>query len=163
MRRREFIKAAIGSVASWPLATRAAEAELKVHRVALVFTTAPVAEMAGPEPVNPYARVFVRALRALGYVEGENLILYRRSAEGQFSRYHDIIAELIQLKTEVIQTGFPAVHRAQAASITVPIVSLFNFDPWRKGSSAASLAQAGTLPGSPFPPAQSLTANALRC
>jgi putative ABC transport system substrate-binding protein len=138
MRRREFI-ALMGASVAWPFT---AEAQLKVHRVALVFTTAPVAEMAGPEPVNPYARVFVRALRALGYVEGQNLILYRRSAEGQFSRYHDIIAELIQLKTEVIQTGFPAVHRAEAASITVPIVSLFNFDPVEEGL-VSSLARPG--------------------
>src|SRR6516165_2037852 len=133
MRRREFIKTALGSVASWPLATGAAEAELKVHRVALVFTTVPVAEMAGPDPVNPYPRVFVRALRALGYVEGQNLILYRRSAEGQFSRYGDIFAELIQLKPEVIVGNFPASHWAQVASITVPIVALFNFDPVEEG------------------------------
>jgi hypothetical protein len=85
MRRREFITL-VGASAAWPFA---AEAQLKVHRVALVFSTAPVAEMAGPEPVNPYAKVFVRALHALGYVEGQNLVLYRRSAEGQFSRYRD--------------------------------------------------------------------------
>jgi putative ABC transport system substrate-binding protein len=139
MRRREFITL-IGASVAWPVA---AEAQLKVHRVALVFTTAPVAEMAGPDPVNPYARAFVRALRALGYVEGQNLILYRRSAEGQLSRYGDIIAELIQLKTEVIQTAsFPAVHWAQAASTTVPIVSVFNFDPVEAGL-ASSLARPG--------------------
>jgi putative tryptophan/tyrosine transport system substrate-binding protein len=139
MRRREFI-ALMGASATWPFA---AEAQLKVRRVALVFTTAPVAEMAGPEPVNPYARAFVHALRALGYVEGQNLILYRRSAEGQFSRYGVIIAELIQLKTEVIVTGsFPAVHWPQAASITVPIVSVFSFDPVEQGL-ARSLARAG--------------------
>jgi hypothetical protein len=90
VRRREFI-ALVGASITWPFA---AEAQLKVHRIALVFSTAPVAEMAGPEPVNPYARVFVRGLHALGYVEGQNLILYRRSAEGQFSRYRDIIARL---------------------------------------------------------------------
>jgi putative tryptophan/tyrosine transport system substrate-binding protein len=138
MRRREFI-ALIGASVVWPFA---AEAQLKVRRVALVFTTAPVAEMAGPEPVNPYARAFVCALRALGYMEGQNLILYRRSAEGQFSRYGVIIAELIRLKTEVIQTGsFPAVNSALAAS-TVPIVSVFSFDPVEQGL-ASSLARPG--------------------
>jgi putative tryptophan/tyrosine transport system substrate-binding protein len=138
MRRREFITL-MGASVAWPFA---AEAQLKVRRVALVFTTAPVAEMAGPEPVNPYARAFVGALRALGYVEGQNLILYRRSAEGQFSRYGAIIAELIQLKTEVIQTpSFPAIHSALAAS-TVPIVSVFSFDPVEQGL-AGSLARPG--------------------
>jgi putative ABC transport system substrate-binding protein len=145
MRRREFIALASASVA-WPFA---AEAQLKVHRVALVVSTAPVAEMAGPEPVNPYARVFVRALHALGYVEGQNLILYRRSAEGQFSRYGDIIAELIQLKTEVI-VGLPSIHWAQAASITVPIVALFNFDPVEEGLTSSLARPGGNITGLTF-------------
>jgi putative ABC transport system substrate-binding protein len=62
----------------------AAEAQTgKVYRVALIFTTSPVSEMAGPEPTHPAARAFVRGLRALGYVEGQNLILEHRSAEGR--------------------------------------------------------------------------------
>jgi len=64
------------------------------------------------------------ALRAFGYVEGQNLILERRSAEGQFSRYDDIIAELVRLKTDVIVTSpSPMVQQARLASITVPIRS----------------------------------------
>ena len=87
MRRRDFI-AILGA---WPLVAEAQSS--KVHRVALVFAISPVAEMAGPEPVNRGARAFLHALRAFGYVEGQNLILERRSAEGHFSRYDDIIAE----------------------------------------------------------------------
>ena len=52
----------------------------KVYRVGLIFTTSQVSEMAGPEPVHPLARAFVQGLRGLGYVEGQNLILERRSA-----------------------------------------------------------------------------------
>jgi putative ABC transport system substrate-binding protein len=145
MRRREFI-ALTGASVTWPFA---AEAQLKVHRIALVVSTAPVAEMAGPEPVNPYVRAFVRALRALGYVEGQNLILYRRSAEGQFSRYGAIIAELIQLKTEVIVGNLPAVQ-AQAASITVPIVELFNTDPVEEGLTTNLARPSGNITGVTF-------------
>ena len=82
----------------WPFTAEAQSS--KVHRVALVFMPSHAAEMAGPEPVNPNARAFLHGLRALGYVEGQNLILERRSAEGQFSRYDDIIAELVRLKTD---------------------------------------------------------------
>ena len=66
----------------------AAEAEQvgKVYRVGLILITAPVSEMTGPEPANPLTRGFVQGLRALGYVEGQNLILERRSAEGRYER-----------------------------------------------------------------------------
>jgi putative tryptophan/tyrosine transport system substrate-binding protein len=82
-------------------------------------------------------------LRAFGYVEGQNLILERRSAEGHFSRYDDIIAELVRLKTDVIVTSaFPMVQQATSASIAVPIVTVFIRDPV-EGGLATSLARPG--------------------
>jgi putative tryptophan/tyrosine transport system substrate-binding protein len=80
MKRREFITL-LGGAAAWPLAARAQQGG-KVHRVGLIATMSPVSELAGPEPVNPAVRAFVQGLRVLGYVEGRNLILERRSAEG---------------------------------------------------------------------------------
>ncbi|MEK7714662.1 MAG: hypothetical protein AAB387_04330, partial [candidate division NC10 bacterium] len=71
------------SLLAAPLAAEAQQAA-KVHRVGVILTTSPVSEMAGPEPAHPYIRAFVHALRALGHVEGQNLILERRSAEGRF-------------------------------------------------------------------------------
>ena len=47
----------------------------KVYRVGLIFDTSPVSEMAGADPIHPGAKAFVHGLRALGYVEGQNLIL----------------------------------------------------------------------------------------
>ena len=79
----------------------------KVYRVGIIFTTSPVSEMAGPEPVHPLARAFVHGLRGLGYVEGQNLILERRSAEGRFERFGDNVAELVRLKADVIEIVFP--------------------------------------------------------
>ena len=141
MRRRDFIALLGAATVEWPLAALAQSA--KVHRVALVATTIPVAEMAGPEPVDPAIRGFLHALRAFGYVEGQNLILERRSTEGQFSRYGDIIAELVRLKTDVIVTsGFPMVQLARSVSNTVPIVTVFNRDPV-EGGLANSLARPG--------------------
>src|SRR4030095_13439114 len=91
---------------SFPLVSLDAEGQQagKVHRVGVILTTSPVAEMSGPEPVHPLMNTFVRALRALGYVDGQNLTLERRSAEGRFERFAGIVAELVRLKTDVIVT-----------------------------------------------------------
>jgi putative ABC transport system substrate-binding protein len=121
MRRREFITLLGGAAVTWPVA---AEAQApKVHRVALVFASSPVATMAGPEPANAAARAFLHGLRALGYVEGQNLVLERRSAEGRFERYGDIVAELVRLKVDVIViVTTEAAQQAKAVTTTVPIV-----------------------------------------
>src|SRR5262249_14358696 len=99
--RRRFLQAVcVGLLAEPPVAE--AQQVKKVHRVGLIFTTSPVSEMAGSEPVHPSARAFVQGLQALGYVEGQNLILERRSAEGRFERFGDIVVELVRLKTDVV-------------------------------------------------------------
>ena len=95
----------------------------KVFRVGIVFTTSPVSEMVGPDPVNPAARAFIHDLRRLGYVEGQNLVLERRSAEGKFERFADILAELARVKVDVIVTvGIPMTQRAKEVTPTVPVV-----------------------------------------
>ena len=105
-----------------PLAADAQQAG-KVYRVGLILTTAPISEMAGPEPANPFVRAFVQGLRALGYVEGQNLILERRSAEGRFERFGDIVAELVRLKADVMVTaGDPLTRASKAVTSTVAIV-----------------------------------------
>ena len=86
MRRREFITLlAGGAVLTRPLAARAQQPTGKVHRVGVIAAATPVAEWAGPDPINPGARAFVHGLRDLGYVEGHNLIFERRSAVGDSS------------------------------------------------------------------------------
>lgn len=115
----------------------------KVYRVGLILTTSPVSEMAGPEPVHPLARAFLHTLRSLGYVEGQNLVLERRSAEGKFERFADIVAELVRLKTDVIVTS--SIATAQAAkqvTTTVPIV-MAGVDSPVEARLVASLARPG--------------------
>jgi putative ABC transport system substrate-binding protein len=102
MRRRDFITA-LGAAASWPLAARSQQPG-RVYRVALVFTTSPVSEMAGYDPIHPLARSFVQGLRALGYVQGQNLVMEPRSAEGKFERFPEIIRELVSIKVDVVVT-----------------------------------------------------------
>jgi putative tryptophan/tyrosine transport system substrate-binding protein len=142
MHRRVFLFGIAFGLATWSLAAKAQQAG-KVYRVGLIFTTSPVSEMAGPEPVNPAARVFVRSLRALGYVEGQNLILERRSAEGRYERFGDIVAELVRLKADVIVTVGDSMARvAKAVTTTVPIVMVVSSDPVGAGV-VRSLAQPG--------------------
>ena len=122
----------------------AAQPTGNTHRVGLVFTTSPISDMAGPEPGHPSARAFVHELRVLGYREGQNLVLERRSAEGKFDRYPEIVAELVALKADVIMTvGHPMTLAAIKATTAVPIVMApMFFDPVEAGL-VASLARPG--------------------
>jgi putative ABC transport system substrate-binding protein len=140
MDRRAFL-GTLGLLAV-PLASEAQQAG-KVYRVALIFTTSPVSEMAGPEHVHPLARAFVQGLRGLGYVEGQNLILERRSAEGRFERFGDIVAELVHLKVDVIVApGDRLPQVAKGVTTTVPILIASSTDPVG-GGLVRSLARPG--------------------
>jgi putative tryptophan/tyrosine transport system substrate-binding protein len=142
MDRRTFIAAVAAILGNAPLGATAQQAG-KVYRVGLIFTTSPVSEMTGPEPVNPSAREFVRALRTLGYVEGQNLILERRSAEGRYERFGDIVAELVRANVDVIVTVGDSMARvAKAVTTTVPIVMATSRDPVGEGF-VQSLARPG--------------------
>lgn len=115
----------------------------KVYRVALVYTTAPVSEMVGPDPIHPYPRAFLGALRALGYVEGQNLMYIPRSAEGKIERLGEILAEVVSLKVDVIVApGDTIPRRAKDVTRTTPFVMMSFTDPVELGL-VASLARPG--------------------
>jgi putative ABC transport system substrate-binding protein len=141
MRRRDFL-ALVGGT----LAARSASAQrgTRIHRVAVIFTTSPLAEMAGPDPAHPTLRAFVRELRALGYREGENLILERRSLEGRLERYPDVVAEVVRLRSDVIVSAGAGslLVRGKAAWQDVPVVMYAAGDPVPFGL-AKSLAHPG--------------------
>jgi ABC-type uncharacterized transport system substrate-binding protein len=130
--RRSFLAAVTGGFAT-PLAAEAQQTG-KVYRVGLIAAAQSASEMAGPEPVSPSWRALVQGLRALGYVEGENLILERRSAEGRYERFDAIVAELVRLKADVIVTGSTQLAQtAKAVTTTVPIVMAVSVDPVGEG------------------------------
>jgi putative ABC transport system substrate-binding protein len=132
---------ALGCVAA-PLVARA-QPSGRVIRVGVAAATAPVSELVGPEPANPAFRAFVQGLRGLGHVEGQNLILERRSAEGRPERFGDIVAELVALESDVILTGNDRMTRAaKAVTSTVPIVMAISADPVGNGI-VRSLARPG--------------------
>jgi putative tryptophan/tyrosine transport system substrate-binding protein len=93
----------------------------KTYRIALVNPSRPVAEMT-EEGARAY-KAFFAELRRLGYVEGKNLMVDRRSAEGRIERQPEIVAEVIQLKPDVIVAiSAPLVRSFKAATTTIPIV-----------------------------------------
>jgi putative ABC transport system substrate-binding protein len=143
MRRREVITLLVTAAASWPLATHAQQAT-KVYRVGWLFSAVPLNEMSGPDPVDPVSNAFVNGLRERGYVEGKNLKLERRSAEGRLDRIDGLAAELVALSPDVIITGggdFMA-QALQHLTKSVPIIAPVSDDPVGAGL-AASLAHPG--------------------
>ena len=86
---------------------------------------------------------FRQGLRALGYVEGKNLVIEYRYADGKLGRLAEMAAELVRLKVEVIVTGGPSATRtAKQATSTIPIVMATVSDPIGNGF-VASLARPG--------------------
>jgi putative ABC transport system substrate-binding protein len=96
-----------------------------------------------PSDPNPTLEAFREGLRDLGYVDGQNLVIESRYAEGREERLPDLVAELVRLKVEVIVAGgVVATRAAQHATRTIPIVMTGNFEPVGQGF-VASLAQPG--------------------
>jgi putative ABC transport system substrate-binding protein len=92
---------------------------------------------------NAFEEAFRQGLRELGYVEGQNLVIEYRNAEGSLERLRDLADELVRLKVDVIVTGeIVAIRAAQHATHTIPIVMAANFDPVGQGF-VASLAHPG--------------------
>jgi len=131
MNRRDAVLAlaALGAV---PLSTRAQQAG-KVYRIGLL---SPASQALGVQG-------FREGLRALGYVEGHNIVVEHRSAEGRFDRLPELAAELVRLRVDVIVTVVTqASLAAKNATKTIPIVMLAVGDPVGAGL-VASLARPG--------------------
>ena len=90
----------------------------------------------------PRVEAFRQRLRELGYVEGKNIVIEYRYAEGKLDRLPDLAAELVRLKVDVIVTTGPGVLAAKKASATIPIVFAAAGDPVGSGL-VSSLARPG--------------------
>ena len=137
MNRRAFIgTAAVGALM---LSSRAnAQRAEKLPRVALVFNNIPVAEITA----HRVYRAFVQGLRDLGLVEGRNIVIELRSAEGRYERFPNLMQELLALPVDVIVATDKAVGAARRATDTIPIVSVA-IDDLDADGAAASLARPG--------------------
>jgi len=96
-----------------------------------------------PRPRSDYDRAFLQGMGELGYVEGKNLVIEWRFADGEYERLPTLAAELVRLKVDVIVAPTsPAIRAAQKATTTIPIVFPSTGDPVGSGF-VASLARPG--------------------
>jgi putative ABC transport system substrate-binding protein len=99
--------------------------------------------VASPSVIPARVEAFRQGLRDLGYVEGKNIVIEYRWAEGKFDRLRDLASELVRLKVDIIvTTGSTSTRAAKEATVTTPIVMAQDTDPVGSGF-VASLARPG--------------------
>jgi putative ABC transport system substrate-binding protein len=134
IRRREFIFTLGGAAAAWPLAARAQQPG-KLPTIGFLG--------AAPSIESERVAAFVQRLRELAWIDGRNLAIEYRWAEGRNERYAEIAAELVRLKVDVIVTSAtPPTLAAKQATAVIPIVFAAVSDPVGTGL-VASLARPG--------------------
>ena len=139
MNRRDSVLAII-ALAGLPLAAKAQQPG-KVYRIAVII--------AGPDPASPGMRAFIQGLKARGYIEGQNLILDRRTIHGlDFPSIDAMMAELVRQKPDVIVTpGTNTSVRAMKAAGGIPIVMAASVDPVGAGLAHSLARPGGTVTG----------------
>jgi putative tryptophan/tyrosine transport system substrate-binding protein len=127
VKRRQFITLLGGTAAAWPLTARAQQPATQ-RRIAIFHPAIPTTLLTETGGGSAW-RAFFGELRRLGYVEGENLIIERYSAEGHHERYADLAREIVTRNPDVIVTGTnPVVIAFKAVTSTIPVVA-FMLDP----------------------------------
>jgi len=144
MDRRGFLA---GTGAVLLAAPHAADAQpvRKRPRIALLFNNIPLADVTGPQPVSDDAKAFLDGMRALGWRDGENITIERRSAEGQPDRYGGLIQELVEMRVDlvVVSAARPAKMIKQASDAMLVVICGGNADALVREGLVASLARPG--------------------
>jgi putative ABC transport system substrate-binding protein len=139
MDRRTFLLATAGGLLAAPLAAEGQQAG-KVYRIGLLSG----GSAALPDPL----RSSEDKLRALGYIEGQNLVVERRYAEGKLDELPRLVTELLLARVDLIVTvGTPAARSAQQATATIPIIFSLAADPVAAGLVASLARPGGNLTG----------------
>lgn len=139
---RRLVLASLGSAGIAPTNILAQPAR-RLPRVGLLLVGTTSADMAGPEPRNPFIRAFVDGMRELGLVHGQHFVTEPRGEAGQPERHPAIVAELVATQPDVIVSAGPFLPHLQRATSTIPIVMSAADDPVAQGF-IESFARPGT-------------------
>src|SRR5438552_15074086 len=142
MRRREFITLLGGAAAAWPLAAGAQQAQGLITHARIAFLGA---ESASTN--QHFLDAFRQGMREHGYVDGQNMTLEARWAEGRSERFSELVGELVRLKTSVILTvSLGAALAAKNSTTAIPIVFIAS-DPLGSGLVPSLARPGGNLTG----------------
>ena len=135
-RRRSAVRPALGLLLLWLCVHANSQQAPKIPRIGYLSPTSP--------SVSPTRiEAFRQGLRELGYIDGKNIVIEHRFAEGKLDRLPGLAADLVRLKVDLIVTTGPTITRAaKEATATVPIVMTTDTDPIGNGF-VASLARPG--------------------
>src|SRR5271169_5452925 len=138
MRRRDLIAVIGGTAAAWP---RAARTQQPIPVIGFLGSWS-------PEPDDFRLAGLRLGLNETGYVEGQNVAIEYRWAEGQYDRLPARASDLVRLQVTVITTaGIPAAFAAKAATSTIPIVFIQGMDPVQSGLVASLNRPGGNMTG----------------
>jgi putative tryptophan/tyrosine transport system substrate-binding protein len=140
LRRREFITLLGGAAAAWPLSARAQQ-PIRRYRIGILETISQVLNAAN-------LAAFRKSLRDLGYIEGKNLSIDYRSADGRAERFSEMATELLHSNVDLIVTrGTPASLAAKNAAPTIPVVMAAVAEPLDSGLVAGLARPGGNVTG----------------